>query len=92
MGRFAPSPSGRMHLGNLYAGLLAWLRAKSQGGQILLRIEDLILCAAPKLLPGRSSKIYSGWACLLIMQTLLSGRATAVKFTSNTLTGCRLPV
>lgn len=40
-GRFAPSPSGRMHLGNLFASLLAWLCAKSAGGKIVLRIEDL---------------------------------------------------
>lgn len=40
-GRFAPSPSGRMHLGNLFSFLLAWLSAKSQGGSIVLRIEDL---------------------------------------------------
>lgn len=48
VGRFAPSPSGRMHLGNLYAGLLAWLRARSQHGQILLRIEDLDPLRCPK--------------------------------------------
>lgn len=40
-GRFAPSPSGRMHLGNLWSGLLAWLSARSAGGRMLLRIEDL---------------------------------------------------
>lgn len=40
-GRFAPSPSGRMHLGNVFSALLAWLSAKSAGGGILLRIEDL---------------------------------------------------
>lgn len=41
LGRFAPSPSGRMHLGNVFSALLAWLSAKSAGGEILLRIEDL---------------------------------------------------
>ena len=41
VGRFAPSPTGRMHAGNIYAALTAWLVAKSQGGTIVLRIEDL---------------------------------------------------
>ena len=40
-GRFAPSPSGALHLGNLRTGLLAWLFARSQGAGFLLRIEDL---------------------------------------------------
>lgn len=40
-GRFAPSPTGRMHAGNIYSALVAWLIAKSQGGSIVLRIEDL---------------------------------------------------
>ena len=35
-GRFAPSPSGRMHLGNVLCSLLAWLSARSQGGTIVL--------------------------------------------------------
>ena len=41
IGRFAPSPTGRMHAGNIYAALAAWLVAKCQGGEIVLRIEDL---------------------------------------------------
>lgn len=40
-GRFAPSPTGRMHLGNMFSALLSWLSAKSQGGEWLLRIEDI---------------------------------------------------
>ena len=40
-GRFAPSPSGRMHLGNAFSALLAWLSARAGGGEVVLRIEDL---------------------------------------------------
>ena len=40
-GRFAPSPTGRMHLGNVYSALLSWLSAKSQDGSWVLRIEDI---------------------------------------------------
>jgi glutamyl-tRNA synthetase len=40
-GRFAPSPSGRLHLGNLRTALLAWLFARSGAGRFTLRIEDL---------------------------------------------------
>ena len=41
IGRFAPSPTGRMHAGNIYAALMSWLIVKSRGGSIVLRIEDL---------------------------------------------------
>ena len=40
-GRFAPSPTGRMHLGNVYSALLSWLSVRSQDGSWVLRIEDL---------------------------------------------------
>lgn len=39
-GRFAPTPSGNMHLGNAFCYLLAWLSAKQKGGRIVLRMED----------------------------------------------------
>lgn len=41
VGRFAPTPSGRMHLGNVFAALIAWLSVRSQGGKMVLRMEDL---------------------------------------------------
>ena len=41
VGRFAPTPSGRMHLGNVFAALIAWLSVKSRGGALILRMEDL---------------------------------------------------
>ena len=40
-GRYAPSPTGTLHLGNLRTALLAWLFARSQGAAFLLRIDDL---------------------------------------------------
>lgn len=41
VGRFAPTPSGRMHLGNVFAALMAWLSVRSQDGEMVLRMEDL---------------------------------------------------
>ena len=41
VGRFAPTPSGRMHLGNVFAALIAWVSARSRGGEMVLRMEDL---------------------------------------------------
>lgn len=41
VGRFAPTPSGRMHLGNVFAAMVAWLSVKSKGGELVLRMEDL---------------------------------------------------
>ena len=41
VGRFAPTPSGRMHLGNVFAAMIAWLSVRSQNGSLVLRMEDL---------------------------------------------------
>ena len=41
IGRFAPTPSGRMHLGNVFAALVAWLSVRSRNGGLVLRMEDL---------------------------------------------------
>ncbi len=46
-GRFAPSPSGSLHLGNLRTALAAWLVARESGAEFLLRFEDLTTGAAP---------------------------------------------
>ena len=41
VGRFAPTPSGRMHLGNVFAALMAWVSVRSKNGAMVLRMEDL---------------------------------------------------
>ena len=41
VGRFAPSPSGYLHMGNLLSMLLAWLDIRSRGGRLIFRMEDL---------------------------------------------------
>ena len=50
IGRFAPSPSGYLHIGNLLAMLLAWLDCRSLGGELIFRMEDLD--------PARSKRAY----------------------------------
>lgn len=53
-GRLAPTPSGRMHIGNVYAMLAAWLSARASGERFLLRIEDI---DTPRVVPGADSTI-----------------------------------
>ncbi len=49
VGRLAPSPTGALHLGNVRTFMIAWLRARSLGGRVILRMEDL---DHPKDKPG----------------------------------------
>ena len=49
-GRFAPTPSGRLHLGNILCAMLAYLSVRSKGGRFLLRIEDVDVPRCPRSL------------------------------------------
>ena len=53
-GRYAPSPTGRQHYGNLRTALVAWLHARVRGGQFLVRMEDL---DRPRVVTGSASQI-----------------------------------
>src|SRR5260370_35181611 len=53
-GRYAPSPTGDLHLGNLRTPLLAWLYVRYAGGQFSLRVEDL---DRPRVRPGATQRV-----------------------------------
>ncbi len=86
-GRFAPSPTGRMHLGNVFTALLSWLSVRKAGGRWILRIEDLDpQRSREKNMRGRLKTTFSGWALngtrevwLAGAMRLLTGRASAEK-------------
>ena len=60
-GRFAPTPSGRMHIGNITAMLAAWLDSRARGQRMLLRIEDI---DTPRVLPDADRWIMDDLAWL----------------------------
>lgn len=61
VGRLAPSPTGALHLGNVRTLAVAWLRARTAGGKVILRIEDL---DHPRDKPGAAAQILADLAWL----------------------------
>ena len=53
-GRFAPSPTGDLHLGSARTALAAWLAARAVGGRFILRMEDL---DGPRVVRGAADRI-----------------------------------
>src|SRR5512137_35709 len=53
-GRFAPTPTGPLHVGNARTALLAWLDVRSRGGSLVMRVEDL---DGPRVRPGLEARI-----------------------------------
>ncbi|HEU5200814.1 MAG TPA: glutamate--tRNA ligase family protein, partial [Ktedonobacterales bacterium] len=53
-GRYAPSPTGALHLGNVRTALLAWLFVRKAGGAFILRVEDL---DRPRVRPGATARM-----------------------------------
>lgn len=61
VGRYAPSPTGDLHVGNALAAVIAWARARRQGGRCVLRIEDL---DTPRVKPGAEQRMGADLAAL----------------------------
>ena len=60
--RFAPSPTGRLHIGNLRPAILNWLFAKKSGGTFILRFDDTTSSARRKSMSRRRGAISNGSA------------------------------
>lgn len=81
-GRFAPSPSGELHLGNLRTALISWLDARRRNGRWLLRLDDL---DRPRVRPGAEASILADlqwlglqWDGPVVRQSQRGGLYTAV--------------
>src|SRR5688572_31706763 len=81
VGRFAPSPTGPLHIGSLVAALASWLDARAARGRWLLRIEDL---DAPRAEAGAGDLILRslerlglGWDGAVVYQSLRAARYEA---------------
>lgn len=59
--RFAPSPTGYLHLGNVWVAFLNWLWTRQNKGRIILRIEESIKAGAGQTISQQLKKIYLGW-------------------------------
>ena len=86
IGRFAPSPTGPLHAGSLVAALASWLDARAQGGQWLVRIEDV---DTPRCIAGADQLILQQLAtCGLVPETAVmwqSQRSNAYQAALDTL-------
>ena len=78
-GRFAPSPTGSLHVGNLRTALVAWLSVRSQGGDVTIRMDDLDpVTSSPVHEAGQLADlaaigvtlVYVGIACLALAVVL----------------------
>jgi glutamyl-tRNA synthetase len=92
-GRYAPSPTGELHLGNLRTALLAWLFARSTGRRFLLRIEDL---DAARVRPGMAEQQLADLAALgvtfdaepVVQSERLAAYQDALRILANTTYEC----
>ena len=73
VGRFAPTPSGFMHAGNILCAIVAYLSAKSKGGKFIIRIEDVDTLRCPRAPPrilsscwARSAYIATNPSCIKV--------------------------